>query len=309
MTRLDSRGHSATGWPLTLDGVAFCDTPMPVEDGSVRFLCTIRNLTGGLDSGRAYAFDASGRARPGWPVEIDDVVIASRLVGDSLRVLTAVANDGIDVEGADDSAHWFLQSIDTAGATTAGVVLPQNASCCVSIGPDGAAYAVGEDGDTAMSGITAFDLKGILPRYPTTVVGLASAPSFDRFGNPLVLSSIVAGLTSRLIMVFDTSVALPFAAAEPPTGDTGSCESTSPFAPVIGARGMAVVYSDFGDTIFALDPSTGLLVGWPFALADKLVHPSPGPESEHEAGYCPGPLAPVIGPDGTVYLALDAHTS
>ena len=37
--------------------------------------------------------------------------------------------------------------------------------------------------------------------------------------------------------------------------------------------------------------------------------PPPGSESEHEAGYCPGPLPPAVGPDGTVYLSLEADNS
>src|SRR4051794_24745456 len=60
LTHFDANGRSTPGWPVTLSGATACDDPMPVEDGSVRMLCVLRNKTGGLDSGRAFAFDAKG---------------------------------------------------------------------------------------------------------------------------------------------------------------------------------------------------------------------------------------------------------
>jgi hypothetical protein len=282
---------------------------MPVEDGSVRMLCTLRNTTGGEDRGRAFAFDAAGRELPGWPVKIDDTVVTGRLVDDSLRVLVSAATDP---EDAGQTTEWFLVSIDARGAVTKGVVMPTSAFCCgpVVLGPDGAAYVVRASDSGDGSQMTAFDMKGILARFPTDVVGVASGAAFDSDGNAWVLSAFAAHRTSRVLLVFDTgSAPLAFAAADPPTGDTGGCESTIPAPPVIPHTGPIILYSDVDDTVFAVDRSRETTRGWPFVLPDPLVHPHPGPESEHEAGYCPGPLPPVVGPDGTVYLSLKAHKS
>ena len=312
LTRFDSEGRSAPGWPITLAGATYCAAPMPVGDGSVRMLCTLQNTSGGQDSGRAFAFDDSGRALPGWPVEIDDPVVTGRLIGDSLRVLADVATDTEDEES---QAEWFLLSIDAAGATTNGVVMPRSQSCCpmVAIGPDGAAYSVTPGSPSEKrSQITAFDMDGVLPRFPTAVVGMASGVSFDSDGNIWVLSAFPANRTSRVLMVFDTgSGPLPFAAANPSSVDTGGCVSTMALSPLMPSdrSGLIVEYSDVDETVFAVNRDLDTAKGWPFRLPDPLVHPRPGPESEHEAGYCPGPLAPAVGPDGTVYLALQAHRS
>ena len=324
LTRLDSKGRSTPGWPVTLAGATFCDAPMSLDDGSVRIVCTLQApgvierpgdehfTTAGRDSGRAFAFDASGATLPGWPVEIDAPVVPSRLIGDSLRVLAPVVTD---VEDAENPPEWFLREIDAAGATTNGAVMPRPGPCCaiVTIGPDGAAYAVTPGSPSEdTSQVTAFDMKGTAPRFPVAVVGVASGVAFDSDGNIWVLSAFPADRTSRVIAVFDTgSAPLSFAAADPQSGDTGGCESTIPVPPLIGPgrNGMIVVYSDVDGNIFAVDRTLETAKGWPFSLPDPLVHPRPGPESEHEAGYCPGPLAPSIGPDGTVYLALESHTS
>jgi hypothetical protein len=110
-------------------------------------------------------------------------------------------------------------------------------------------------------------------------------------------------------MLFGAGAALPFATADPQTGDTGGCESTIPEPPVIPRTGPIIVYSDVDDRVFSVGRDLQTTSGWPITPPDPLVIPRPGPESEHEAGYCPGPLPPAVGPDGTVYLSLEAHDS
>jgi hypothetical protein len=112
---------------VTLAGASTCDDPMPVEDGSVRMLCVLRNRSVGQDSGRAFAFDAQGRSLPGWPVENDDPVVAGTVVGHSMRILVSVATDTED-PGA-TTGHYLL-SIDPDGATKEGVVVEESAFCC-----------------------------------------------------------------------------------------------------------------------------------------------------------------------------------
>ena len=309
LTHFDANGRSTAGWPVTLSGATSCDDPMPVEDGSVRMLCVLRNTTGGQDSGKAFAFDAQGRPLPGWPVEIDDPVVSGRLVGDSMRVLVSVATDTEDL-GA--TTGRYLLSIDAAGASEVGIVIPESDFCCgpMTVGPNGAAYGVRDSQDSGGgSQLTAFDMKGNLARFPTDVVGVASGPAFDADGNLWVVTAFPSKRTSRLAMVFDAGAPLPFATADPPTGDTGGCESTIPAPPLIPRTGPIIVYSDVDERVFSVGRDLQTTSGWPITPTDPLVVPRPGPESEHEAGYCPGPLPPAVGPDGTVYLSLEAHNS
>lgn len=309
LTHFDANGRSTPGWPVTLSGATGCDDPMPVEDGSVRMLCILRNTTGGQDSGRAFAFDAEGRPLPGWPVEIDDPVVAGRLVGDFMRVLVSVANDTED-EGA--TTGRYLLSIDAGGAIKEGVVIAESAFCCgsMAVGPNGAAYVVRElEGSAGASQLAAFDMNGILARFPTNVIGVASGAAFDADGNVWVVTAFPSKRTSRLVMVFDTGAPLPFATANPQTGETGGCAWTIPVPPVIPRTGPIIVYSEVNDRVFSVERDLQTTSGWPFTPPDALVVPRPGPETEHEAGYCPGPLPPAVGPDGTVYLSLEAHDS
>ena len=308
LTHFDAKGRSTSGWPVTLSGATACDAPMAVEDGSVRMLCVLRNTTGGQDSGRAFAFDVEGQQLSGWPVEIDDPVVASGLVGDSMRVLASVATDTEDVGATTGS---YMLSIDAGGATNKGVVIPESEFCCgsMAVGPTGAAYVVRWSEDSGRSQLTAFDMNGILARFPTTVTGVASGAAFDADGNVWVVTAFPSNGTSRLAMVFDAGAPLPFATAEPQTGQTGGCESTIPAPPVIPRTGPIIVYSEVDEAVFSVGRDLQKTSGWPFTPADPLVIPRPGPESEHEAGYCPGSLAPVVGPDGTVYLSIEEHDS
>lgn len=319
LARFDSEGRSTPGWPLTLDAT-FCDAPMPVDNGSVRMLCTMEDTgTGNFSTGRAFAFDASGRALPGWSVNIGGAYVAGGLVGDTLRVLVTVPLVPQNDEG-DANAEQLLVSIDASGAITRGATGPVLAECCesVGIGPDGVAYAVlpgAASVDTeGASVITPISLEG--RGRAISIDGVASGAAFDAAGRVVMLSAFPADRTSRVIRMnplaneaASRSAALHFAAANPQSGDTGGCESTIPGPPQIGGDGTIVLYSDVDGTVFALDSSLKPAKGWPFSLPDPLVHPRPGTESEHEAGYCPGPLAPSVGPAGTVYLALEAHKS
>jgi hypothetical protein len=152
-------------------------------------------------------------------------------------------------------------------------------------------------------------MKENLARFPTVVSGVASGPAFDADGNVWVVTAFTSKRTSRLLLVFDTGAPLRFATADAPSGDTGGCESTIPVPPVIPRTGPIIVYSEVADSVFSVERDLETARGWPFTPPDPLVRPRPGPESEHEAGYCPGPLAPAVGPDGTVYLSLEAHDS
>jgi len=292
---------------------------MPLNDGSVRMVCRLRTALGALESTRAFGFDARGRPLPGWPVDVDGGYVTGRLSGDTLHLLVTVPIDP-QSGGGDATTAYVLVSIDAGGATAPGrtAAVAAEGNELWGIGPDGVAYGV-------LPGVASVDMKGASRITRITaegrgagipVDGVASALAFDPAGGFVLLSAYPRDRNSRVIRmtrpaldVSARSAPLPFAAADPQSGDTGGCTSTVPAPPQIGADDTILLYSDVDDRVLALDSSLKPAVGWPFELPAALVHPRPGPESEHEAGYCPGPLAPQVGPDGTVYLALETHTS
>ena len=81
----------------------------------------------------------------------------------------------------------------------------------------------------------------------------------------------------------------------------------SPQAPVVAHDGTTFVYSELNSAIYALDPSLSPIRDWPFEPEAPRAVARPGLESEHEAGYCPASVVPVVGPDRTLYLALEAR--
>src|SRR3954470_119877 len=90
-------------------------------------------------------------------------------------------------------------------------------------------------------------------------------------------------------------------------GNTGDCSGSGlPPAPLVSGDGTTILYSDLDTAMYRLDRSLAAARGGPFEPGVSPVTPTPGLETEHEAGYCPVPLAPVVGPDGTLVVALEA---
>ena len=89
---------------------------------------------------------------------------------------------------------------------------------------------------------------------------------------------------------------------------TGDCSGSVaiPAIPLVSNDGTIFLYSDLSGSIFRLDRSLAVAPGWPFKAGESRTTPRPGLETEHEAGYCPTPLAPAAGPDGTLLVALEA---
>jgi hypothetical protein len=103
------------------------------------------------------------------------------------------------------------------------------------------------------------------------------------------------------------SAALPIATAEY-SEDTGGCAVDSPQAPVVAHDGTTFLYSELVSAIYAIDPSMATIQDWPFDPGAPLAIARPGLESEHEAGYCPLPVVPAVGPDRTLYLPLEPRS-
>jgi len=87
--------------------------------------------------------------------------------------------------------------------------------------------------------------------------------------------------------------------------DVGGCTAGSPKPPIVADDRAIFAHSELDTHIYGVDRALAILLGWPFDSGASLDQARPGLESEHEAGYCPGPVPPAVGGDGTLYLALE----
>lgn len=316
---LDQDGHPAAGWPVALDGATSCSQVLPVVDGSVRVICSGENPGGDMfDPIGIFAFDPDGRSLSGWPVQAPGFQVQGRVVGTDL-VLVARGSLGDVIDEGQPDHDVGIVTIAADGALTSGVRLPITQGCCDvwGVGPDGIAYGVvpataDPSPQQRLSWIAALDATGVRAGWPVTFDDIASGPAFGANGRTLVLVGSVTGPTSRVV-AFDmdgraasaTSPEIPMAAVEA-TGDTGGCTVFSAIAPIVAPDGTAFVYSELDARFYALDLALAVRPGWPFEPDQPLAYPRPGLESEHEAGYCPPPALPAVGPDGTLYRPLAA---
>jgi hypothetical protein len=164
----------------------------------------------------------------------------------------------------------------------------------------------------AASELVALDDTGVQPGFPVAIEGIASMAAFDGAGRvQLTVGSLADGTTRVLVLdqrgtaISAGSSVLTMATVEY-SEDTGGCVVTSPQAPRVARDGTSFVYSELDTAVYALDSSQAIMPGWPVEPGTPLVRARPGYESEHEAGYCPPPVPPAVGPDGTLYLALEA---
>jgi hypothetical protein len=318
---LDSTGRPRAGWPVGLAGAIFCDQLLPVEDGSVRVVCTMENPDGNMFSPvGAFAFDPNGRLLAGWPVALEGSYLTGRVVGDELTLFSLWPLGDVIEEGQPTSEGGLL-TIAADGALRSGVRVPMGQGCCGevwAVGPDGVAYGVvpatsDPSPQTRVSRITALELSGVRAGWPVTMDDIASGPASAPGGRTVLVVGSLARNTSR-VLAFDhdgdvavSSAKLPIATVEYP--DTGGCTAGSPQSPVVAQDGTVFAYSEIDTAVYALDPSLAIMRGWPFEPDTPLVRARPGFETEHEAGYCPAPVLPAVGPDTTLYLPLQARNT
>ena len=311
---LDASGRPKAGWPVAVPGARFCDHLLPVEDGSVRIVCTMENPDGNMfDPIGAFAFEPDGRLLAGWPVWIDGFFVAARVIREDLTLFVSQSLGDVEVEGQ-SSFSGGLVTIAPDGRVDHGVRATDIGHCCTwKIGPDGIAYGVvsGLDAsDARASRILAVDHRGVRAGWPVSFYGITSGPAFGPSGR-IAVTVADASLTRSLAFEPDgTAVSarplhLPVATAEY-SEDTGGCTVGSPQAPVVAHDGTTFVYSELNPAIYALDPSLSPIRDWPFEPEAPRAVARPGLESEHEAGYCPTSVAPAVGPDRTLYVALQA---
>jgi len=313
LTQFDRNGRPTPGWPIEIKGSTSRGLLLPVADGSVRTVCTMENPEGNMvDPTVAFAYDPTGGLLDGWPVELIDNVLAGRMIGDDLIVVVSSPRSDV-VESGKPTDDVALATIAASGELQRGTSVPVFETCCRwTIGPDGVVYFVGVEkgadvGFDEVSRITALDLAGIRPGWPITVDGTGSRPASGPDGQIVVtVSSYVRG-TTRVLSFDPDRTASSSAELSPPTSsyaETGGCQPSQPQAPVIDENGRIFVWSEMDDTILALDPSLEQRGGWPYRTATTLVRPDS--RYVQEDAFCPGLTAPTVGPDGTLYLSVQA---
>lgn len=312
----DAAGAVRSGWPVHLTDVESCQQVMPVDDGSVRVVCTRPNPGNAYSDLAAFAFGADGRALGGWPVDPKATFVTGRVVGDDLALLAWFPLG--DVTDPQPSAEVAVVTIGRDGAMTTGARRPMTLGCCdvtwAAVGPDGTGYGVDyPDGSTGSTRLSAVGPSGSIAGWPISIGGMGVAPAFGPGGRIVMAVGSSASETTRVVVVDRAgakhpSSHLPLRSFEV-SGDTGGCTIYRPRSPLVAEDGTTFVYSELDDSIYSLDTSLEVKDGWPFEPATSLEIARPGLESEHEAGYCPTPVVPGIGPDSTLYLALKARTS
>ena len=323
---LDRSGSPRLGWPITVRDSTVCGLLLPLEDGSVRVVCTLENPEGNMYSPiRAFAFDRESRAMTGWPVDLAGPAVTGRTVGD---VLTLSETFGSDVITEGQPSHTVrLATVAADGAFRSGAEVPMFPiwpwpGDRWSVGPDGIVYGVIADGGSGQPGvaeesqITALDLSGERAGWPIRIDGIASGPAFGSGGQIVVTVGSFVGRTSR-VLAFDRdgqaisarSTELPIATGvlwEFGVDGPYDCGVPSPRPPLITQDGTIFVFSEIDEAIFALDASLEVMSGWP-VNAGPLERPNPW--LGHDGITCPSLALPAAGPDGTLYLALQARGS
>ncbi|OGO57423.1 MAG: hypothetical protein A2Z32_04140 [Chloroflexi bacterium RBG_16_69_14] len=314
---LDRDGRPRPGWPVAIKGSTWCGLPLPVDDGSVRIICDASDLTPSDPDDpdvRAFAFDSAGKSMNGWPVKLEG--LSAYGMGRDLTVFTERSVTD-NVTGEVTSHDATITTVGADGTVRHGTSIGLDDTWFAdswAVGPDGVTYGVGHtDQDAEASVIKALDRSGWVAGWPVTLPGYGSAARLGSGGQIVVMLGSAKKHTTR-VSVLDAGGAsvlsgvLPMATAER-TYDVGGCVVGIPSAPLVGGNGSIYVYSELDSSIYGLTPSLTIMKGWPFEPATSLVTARPGLEFEHEAGYCPSPVVPGVGPDGTLVLSLQARTS
>lgn len=317
---LDRSGRPRPGWPIAVTDSTECGLLSPLEDGSVRVVCTLENPDGNTFSPiGSFAFDSNGRLLAGRPVDLGDYGVegysAGRVIGDELTVYAwATLGD------AREAGNAWIMTVAADGAVRNGTKVPF-VNCCDhrwAIGPDGVAYgSINQFGEAPSapksSELLAVSFAGASAGFQIAIDGLASEPSFDATGRIHVTGATEVNGRARTF-VFDPdgravggSGNLGVRATDECVGIEGSCEV--PAAPLVGADGTTfVIEANNNSTIVAgVSPSGRMMAGWPYRS-------DAGPQG---TGACPPGAAcdsnnlavPAIGPDNILYLIHGAATT
>ena len=89
-------------------------------------------------------------------------------------------------------------------------------------------------------------------------------------------------------------------------GDTGGC-SPNPQQPLVADDGTIVTFSEADTAIASLEASLFPNYGWPYRPTSPLVRRDE--RYVKEDAYCPLIAIPALGPDGSVFLPIQARTA
>jgi hypothetical protein len=322
LARLDRSGAPAPGWPVTLPHTTHCEFLAAAADGSVRAICDATDIKQPelcCDTVRAFALDAEGLPLRGWPVELDTTA-AARVVGDDLVVLSDLPVTDTPAIGSVGS-RVRLSRIGPDGGIKTGVEVPmvyRGGYQTWAIGPDGTAYGTSTvDEDTpSPDNVLAVDLGGNVGGWPVTLPSSGSPPEFAADGRVVLVVGggpqapfDVGNPTPRVLAIDPRDPARTPASGAIPIelGFEVDCTDSPLGRPLLSRGGVSVVRDDM--SFYALDADLRLLPGWPYRAPSYLqewAYPAGG---NQEGGLdCSRYGAPALGPEGTLFVPLDAES-
>ena len=303
--RLEPDGSISPGWPLILPN-APCEPPLAASDGSVRVVCS------GPDEGElfpgpqhAFAFTVAGQPLAGWPVEVPCCSNDLRLVDDRLTLVAAIPRTDVEVAG---EPYGMLQviTVEGDGAVRAGSeqpLMPDHMEA--SLGPDGTAYGLRSTAEGWE--VLAFDSQGARAGWPVQLDGWASRPAFLPDGRiAFTVGTPWQGPTRIVFLDRDGQEAGEQAELSmiPPFDCQGACDD--PFAsPVVGGDVMWLPgEADAGRLVTAVGFDGRELPGSRWESPAGLQYDGFCPEGETGCGH--RLVGPTVGPDGEVFVAVEA---
>jgi hypothetical protein len=316
LVRLDANGKPAQGWPILLPGASPCDLLLAVPDGTVRAVCMADDLVSdvGTASARAFAFDARGKALPGWPVEVG-CCFTGRMIGDKLTMYARMYFGDVQQEGQPAGNGW-IETVAADGTVHSGAMVPFGLDCCIdtwTVGPAGVAYGTLHDlsGATPRSQLAAVSVAGVPAGFPIGIPGLASGPAFDAAGRiHLTIGSptdppahaVVLGPDAKSIDSGSGAVAIAA------TSDWRGAGAEYPAPPLVGPDGTTFLVDDRnGTTVVRLGPTGHATAGWPYRSDLKVEETGSCGEGETGCGWFRA--APTIGPKNALYVLRAAAKS
>lgn len=304
LARLDRTGRPSPGWPIAMTDVESCPLLLPVQDGTVRLLCSVL-VSADTSVERAFALDVQGRSLDGWPVE----------PGPGFWSAGRVVDGALGLYGGPSETGSSLAIVAADGSIQRGRAVPtdETMATAAKIGPDGIVYSTRVPGDypegsPETSWITSSDLNGVREGWPVKLDGIASGPSFGPGARIVLTVGSRVDATSRVAVLDRNGVLARSPKLAVATAESGvDCVAYTPRAPLTAADGTVFLWSDLDARIFALDAALKVLPGWPYRLPNGLV--GPGHDDPRSELNCSFPVAPSVGPTGTLYLPLQPRSA
>jgi hypothetical protein len=284
---LDSKGHSRGGWLLLPDG--HYATPVAFgTDGTIYATDQTDDTSDSADNTAVYAFGANGKAIAGWPVSLD--------IGDD-PTFEAGPSGSLYVFG-DGGDSYTAIVLTPAGKATAkwNVGSDGGGDCGQVVRPDGTVFYAYSSTDSmddceidvfgptgsrlSKSPVRDWNDLTMAPDGTVVAVGYDMEP----YSSSVVAETRVAVIGTDGQPAAGWPIVFQGAASDPAFGPDGTV--------YVAIAGVGTTAS----SVIGYDVSGVAEPGWPVSLPAGL-----GPfAGDDESGT---PLPPVVGTDGTVYLA------